>query len=234
MIRATCAAIAGSWLLTACVPVPVTGSIDKLELPPVVAPAVPGEGLGIVGGGDMDDLETLPTCVRNAVAKADPGLRMIAPQELRDALFPWLERSTYPRTADTVAGRLGQPAVKAKIAELDLRFVAVITGSTTEGPQDSFGAASWGGLGSTWWTQTSRLSAWIIDLKHAASPGSIVLSVSATGSLTAVSLLTVVTIPVTETPACQELGNQLAAYLTGRPPKASDAEAGERGAPAAP
>lgn len=208
--------------LIGCVPVPITGSIDRLDVPKVaVSPMAAGEALAILGSGDMGDHQPIPICVRSAAAKAEPGLRMLAPETLRDSLYPWFEPSTMPRTADKLALSLGQPPVRARVMEQNLRYVVIVTGSTASGPNDSFGAAAWGGLGSTWWTQTSQLSASIFDLKHAHSPGSVDLSVSTTGSLTAVSLLTVATIPVTETPACQELGRRLVAYLTGRPlPKA--------------
>lgn len=207
--------------LTGCLPVPVVGSIDHVEVPPALSsPMAADDKLAILGDGSgTGDENDLVTCVRSATAKADTTLKMIPPQDFRNALFPWFELSTRPRTAEGLAFTLRQPAVRAKISELKLHYVVFIVGYTSEGVSETYGALSPGpgGIGFGRATQTSRISGEILDLREGRWPGNLHLSVSGTDSATSLLLLTVVTIPITESTACQELGRQLAAHLTGRP-----------------
>lgn len=214
MTRSVCAlgAILGS--LTGCILIPDIGEIDKLEVPPALSsPMAAGDKLAILGDETIGDDDNIVTCVRSAAAKADTALKMMPPQDFRDALFPWFEPSTIPRTAEQLALSMSQPAVYAKISALNLHYAVIVEGATSSSG-DSVNLVL-GGV--VWEAQTTRLSGRILDLREARRLGSIDVSVSEDSAGAVIGLLPVGTVPVTEGPACRELGRQLAAYLTGRP-----------------
>jgi len=206
-------------VLSGCVPlpVPVEGSVDSMEVPPALSsPISAGDTLVILGVSDDDGIVS---CVRSATAKADATLHLLPPKEFRDALFP-SEPSTMP-TEENIAHSLSQPAVKAKISALNLRYAVLVWGDTIElRPTETF-----------IYTEAKRRS-WItgriFDLGEGGSSGDLTLSVSGTNAFVWLPLVAPGTLAMTETPACHEFGRQLAAYLTGKAaakPKSAQTEA---------
>ncbi len=146
-----------------------------------------------------------------------PPVPIIPARQFRDSLFPMFEPTTAPRTEEQLAATLSQPLVRAKIAQLNIRYLITVSGGTSS-EEDwgvtfvyplPLGAASVG-------KQSSELSASIWDLKQGTSAGAAQVTASGVGRFAMVTIVPVlIMIPRTEKAACRELGNQLIAFLTG-------------------
>lgn len=220
--RVVTAALVASALVAGCVPlpVPVEGSVDRLDVPPALSsPMSAGDTLAILDDSVSDDDEIV-SCVRSATAKADATLHLLPPKEFRDALFP-SEPSTA-LTDENIAHSLSQPAVKAKISALNLRYAVLVSGGTIESDMKEEAPLYMEGKRSSW------VQGRILDLTDGGSPGELSLSVSGTNAFVWLPYVAPYILAMTETPACHEFGRQLAAYLTGKPapkPKSAHTEA---------
>lgn len=163
------------------------------------------------------DDDTIAKCVRRALHRTSPTLRMIPPQEFRDALFPWFEPGTAPGTPEQLALLLEKPLLQDAITRLGVRYVISVRGSSTHG--DSKGAifcgAGYGGggcLGFAWVDRESTMSAVVWDLEQPLSSGTVDITVS--GTIYVPAFILPIPIPVfTETRACTEIAQRLAQFL---------------------
>ena len=181
----------------------------------------------------MTDEHPQLDCVSKILQQTRPPVPMIPARRFRDSLFPMFEPTSAPRTEEQLAATLSQPLVRAKIAQLNIRYLITVSGGTSSEEDSEFafafpigagavplGAASVG-------TQSSELSASIWDLKQGTSAGAAQVTASGVGRFAMVTIVPVlIMIPRTEKAACRELGNQLIAFLTGAelPPKSSAAQ----------
>lgn len=212
-------------VLTGCVPlpIPVEGSVDRLEVPPTLSsPMSAGDTLVILGGGGgISDDDGIVSCARSATAKADATLHLLPPKAFRNALFPLFDPSTAPWMDEDITRSLSQSAVKEKISELKVRYAVLVSGGTIEtDTEESFIY--------TENTRRSWLTGRIFDLSKGGSSGILSLSVSGKNAFVWLPYVAPGTLAMTETPACHEFGRQLAAYLTGKPvakPKSAQTEA---------
>jgi hypothetical protein len=89
----------------------------------------PGEKIALIAGAADDDGGAIPTCVRDSLHEAMPGL-MIVPENQFRAIVGF-RFSTTPRSDNDIRAVLADPAVQAAARRLALRYV-VIVGGTTE------------------------------------------------------------------------------------------------------
>lgn len=214
------------WLLllqvmTGCVPLPGVALIDETELPSdTIQVLAPGEAVTIVSGA-FDDAGKAPLCVSESLHASNPAIRRIPPEEFRDSLFPWFEKATAPRREEELAAVMSRPLVKARLEELNLRYLVEVNDpSTSEG---SFKGPHLILAGVGWAERESEITASVWDLKEAAHVGSARVSTSGHNVVATWIIFSGIFLPATETTACQELGRGLAALLTGEdaPPEVS-------------
>lgn len=136
-----------------------------------------------------------------------------------DALYPWLEPSTAPATAQGFSAFLARPGVTERIDAMGVRYIVWIDGITqkTDGGGSFACAAGPGGaacLGLGWWQRNSGYEATIWDLREGINVGSLSTDVKGTsvmiGAIAPIPLIA----PVQST-ACDRLAGQLKSFLLG-------------------
>lgn len=160
-------------------------------------------------------------CVVEEMHEAAPDLTIMPAREFRDALYPWFEPATAPDHIDELTALLSRPAVKRRIEELDVRYVAVVGGNTVgenEGAFGCFAAYSGAGcLGLSTEDRESRFSAAVWDMKQGTSVGA--LSAKSSGTNVFIGLIVpIVFYSATASAACDALGQRLAEFVTGKTP----------------
>ncbi len=180
----------------------------------LAAPAL-GEVVVVLG-----DETGIPACVRRAMQESNPDIGLIASKDFRNALFPWFELATAPRTVADLTSLLNKPKVQKRIESLRIRYVIVVSGGTNETKTEGGIIGTGGGyLGFASWKKISRLSAIVWNFGRAEKAETIRAKVSGTAAVPAF-ILPLPFIPATETAACNMLGERLAESLGGdRPPE---------------
>ena len=169
---------------------------------------------------DSPDEGSIPRCVAQAVQRARPDLALMPAKEFRDALFPWLERSTAPRELEGFGLLLAKDAVSQRLAELHLRYVAVVSGHTKMGASKGgiFCGGGYGGGGcfGLWWAEReSRIATALWDTKGS---GRLTFGSEVKGTWVVPALI--LPIPLlgpTEWPACEAVARQILDHLQGLP-----------------
>ena len=153
--------------------------------------------------------------------RRDDGVpfRIYGEQEFTDALFPWFEPSTAPANAAGLKGLLERPGVAERLAQIGVRYVVWLDGSTrkTDGGGSVACAAGPGGggcFGLGWWEKQSDYVASVWDMQTASQLGTVSTDVSGTSVLIgAIAPIPIIT-PVQRT-ACDRLSEQLRSFLIG-------------------
>ena len=149
----------------------------------------------------------------------DTPFQLYADDLFVDALFPWLEPSTAPASANAFATFLQRPGVSDRVNTLGVRYIVWIDGGTkkTDGGGSIACGAGPGGagcLGLGWWEKHSDYEATIWDLNQGTSVGTVSTDVKGTsvmiGAIAPIPLIS----PVQRT-ACDRMANQLKAFLVG-------------------
>jgi hypothetical protein len=149
-------------------------------------------------------------------------------QEFTDALFPWFEPSTAPSNAAGLKSLLARPGVSERLAQIGVRYVVWLDGTTkkTGGGGSVACAAGPGGAGCFgvgWWDKASDYVASVWDLQTASEIGSVSSDVTGTSVLIGAIVPIPIITPVQST-ACNRLSDQLRSFLLG-----SDLEGGGSG-----
>jgi hypothetical protein len=205
---------AAGCLLAGCVPVPVPAGIEDVDMP-FYQEVVLADGEAVTVFSTVEDRtgrDDIADCLREGLEEADPPVRVIPAGAFRDTLFPWFEPETVPRSDEDWAALLARPLVKARVAELDVRFLLEVQGSHTEGETKGVEAVAVGAVGVE---VRDRVTAKLRDLKGATSVGAAAVESASHDVLVHVMLYGIILLPMTETAACQELGRQLAAAFNG-------------------
>ena len=205
------APLAAALLMAACALPVARHSGDRVGAPEA------GDGLVVLSLDGPDDAG-IPRCVAGNLERARPELAAVPPRTFRSALFPWLEPSTAPRDLETFARLIARPAVSARLAELKVRYVAVVSGATTMGAYKGgilCGAGYGGGgcLGLTWAVRESRIATALWDVKR-----NVRAAFDAEGKATWVIPAFIIPIPLlapTELPTCGAVTQQIADQLSG-------------------
>ena len=145
--------------------------------------------------------------------------KIFGEQQFSDALFPWFEPSTAPENAAGMRALLERPGVAERLAQIGVRYVVWLDGSTRK--TDSGGsvacAAGPGGAGCFglgWWEKQSGYEASVWDLQTGMQLGSVSTDVTGTSVLIGVIAPIPIITPVQRT-ACNRLADQLRSFLVG-------------------
>lgn len=149
----------------------------------------------------------------------DSAFQVYADRLFVDSLYPWLEPSTAPASADGLGLLLGRAGVAERIAEMGVRYIVWVDGATrkTDGGGSIACAAGPGGAGCFglgWWEKESDYEATVWDLREGVHVGSVSTDVSGTSVMIgAIAPIPIIT-PVQST-ACNRLAGQLRTFLVG-------------------
>ena len=154
-----------------------------------------------------------------ASRKNGTPFKIYGEQQFTDALYPWFEPSTAPANAAGLKSLLERPGVAERLAQIGVRYVVWLDGSTRK--TDSGGSISCvvgpgggGCIGFGWWEKESDYVASVWDMETASEIGSVSTDVSGTSVLIgAVAPIPIIT-PVRST-ACDRLSDQLRSFLLG-------------------
>jgi len=113
--------------------------------------------------------ERVAECLRVAMIRQRPGLRVLAPEEFARVAYPGLEVTEAPRQPEYVAMLLEDPAFRARIEPLRLRYVVVVGGLTATRPLWAHVECYYGCFGLTAAEQETRLAATLIDVERSGS-----------------------------------------------------------------
>ena len=212
---AALAVLAGS---SACVIHP-EADVQAPESEP--APLASGEAVAVLSDLYTQQQARFVECTMEEMRAAAPELVIMPEREFRDALYPWFEPATAPDHIDELSALLGRPAVKRRIEELDVRYVAVVGGNTVSEEGGAFGCAGAyagaGCLGFGTEERDSRFSAAVWDLKQGTSAGAITAETSGTNVFIGV-IVPIMFFSATESATCEALGQRLAEFMTGKAP----------------
>lgn len=165
---------------------------------------------------DSSDHGNIPRCVADTVQRAQRTLTVLPPRRFRDAIFPWLEAGTAPRDVEGFARLLGEPVVMQRVEELHVRYIAIISGTTTmepfRGGWGCFGGPGAGGCaGFSWANRETRITTAIWDMKTS-TLGNVSSEVKGRWMIP-VFMLPVPILQATESPACEAIAQQIVDYL---------------------
>jgi hypothetical protein len=185
----------------------------------VVRRADAGDQIVFVSLDSPDDASIL-SCVADSVRRARPDVTLLSAREFRDALFPWLEQATAPRNVEEFGRLLARAPVKQRLEELQLRYVAVVNGTTQMGPSKG-GIACGGGMGAggcfglAWADRETRIATVLWDTKGT-GPATLGAETKTIWIIPALILPIPVLLP-TEGPACGAMAQQILGNLAGNP-----------------
>jgi len=203
-----------------------TTNVRQTRKTPVVLSS--GDAIAIVldhfwySYGSISIGESLAECVAKATSRKAAGVRVLSPAEFRNAIFPGFEAAAVPGTPETLALLLDHPEFRSRLETHGIRYLVLLRGGTKAIRHGDIGCDESGGRGGCygvyWWDKTTDLSAFIMDTRQGALSGEIATTSKGTPWV-AVIFIAPVGIPVsTEYPACQAIGESIAAHLSGGAP----------------
>lgn len=158
-------------------------------------------------------------CVGEKLGNRDKGIRTIPEQEFLDALFPWFEPRTAPVNSSDLPKLIQQPSLAARLAEIGLRYLVWIDGSTQRTEQSgslscSVTPGGGGCFGFLSWENDSSYEATIWDVHTGKSVGKVSSDAVGTSYMPAVILPVPIIAPV-RSAACDTMSEQLKSFLQG-------------------
>jgi hypothetical protein len=203
-------------LLSAC---SATTTIDEFRPTATPTEIGAGEKIVILGRRDAGNYETdrdFVNCVGDKLK--GPGIAVLPEQDFIDAIYPWFEPRTAPRSLRRLTRLMEEPVIKERITREDIRYLVWLDGSTeTQGKAGSMscalGPVGGGCLGFTQWDKVSVYEAIVWDLTDLTEKGRIRVDSSGTSYLIGVIVPIPLLSPV-KNDACAGLVNQLKTYFT--------------------
>jgi len=156
-------------------------------------------------------------CVTDKLAGGSGKLNIVPAGEFADALFPWFEPRTSPKTIEALPQLLERPGVKEQIEARNIRYIIWVRGDTDQtnsggGMSCAVGPGGGGCFGLAWWEDTAAYKAAIWDLENGTKSGSVSANVTGTSAVPAV-IVPVPLIARTRAAACKGLAKQLKIFL---------------------
>jgi hypothetical protein len=163
---------------------------------------------------DNDKDTEITKCVEKKLKKDLPNLTFIQEDEFRDALYPWFEPNTAPKSKQQLSNLLSTPLVRERIENLSLRYLIYVSGSTTQGEYD--GLLTTGGpfAGYASARRKTNIETTVWDIKEAVSIGG--TNIDSEGKVKIIGLYLPIIIPAdTESNACEETAKRISDMLKG-------------------
>lgn len=157
------------------------------------------------------------SCVSKNLGQGGNPVNVISEDAFRDALFPWFEPRTAPSQSSQLPAMIAQPVLAARLAEIGLRYLVWIDGSTRRTDSGGSlacsvsvaGAACFGFLS---WENDSSYEAAIWDVRNGTSVGRISSEAVGTSYMPAVVVPVPLIAPVRSS-ACSSMADQLKTFL---------------------
>ena len=89
-----------------------------------------GDGFTFMGTSDngLVDKNSYTHCVEKAMHKLEPQRVLVPGKDFQDALFPYFEPGTAPKSVPELTQLLTRPVVQQRVETMGVRYVAVILG----------------------------------------------------------------------------------------------------------
>lgn len=181
-----------------------------------------GDSIVILGrrdrpSNDETELDFID-CVSANLGKGGTAVNVINEQQFRDAVFPWFEPRTAPVKTSDLPELMATPVLSQRLAEIGLRYLVWIDGSTVR--TDAGGSmtcsvttAGAGCFGFLSWENDSSYEASIWDLRSGNTVGRVSSDAIGTSYMPAI----VVPLPFiarVQNSACTSLAGQLKSFIT--------------------
>jgi hypothetical protein len=149
-------------------------------------------------------------------ARADVPSRIMPTPNFQDSLFPWFEPGRTPMAPDALDQMLRKPHVRARIADLNVRYlIGIAKRDESDGFPGFFCGAGYGGggcLGVGWENKETSLEAVIWDLLEGGLAGD--LSAHTSGTSLAIGVaVPIIFVAYTEAEACEKMADLIARSL---------------------
>lgn len=205
-------------LLAACAaPTKTEVSFEAGKLPPLAA----GGGVVLFSAyrEQMNpDEADFVRCLRKEFSARMPGqFRLVDTVAFQNALFPWFEPETAPRTVEQLNALLARPLARQRIAVMGVRYLLVIASAeSADGFPGIICGAGYGGagcLGVYWEEKVQRARAVIWDVERGMESGA--MAATSSGKSVGFALgIPVLFIAKTRENACHALADELARLLS--------------------
>ena len=178
-----------------------------------------GEKVVVLGRRDAGHYDTDSDFVECVAGKMAGGSITVMPEQaFIDAIYPWFEPRTAPKSLSRMKRLIEEPTVRKQVKSLEVRYMVWLDGSTqTTGKAGSMscglGPTGGGCLGFTQWDKSSVYEAIIWDLEDLSEKGRIRVDSEGTSYLIGVVAPIPLLSPV-KSSACSGLGNQLKSYFS--------------------
>jgi hypothetical protein len=156
-------------------------------------------------------------CLTKALVDRYAGIEVVPQGSVRDGLFPLIEPATQPDTEEALGAFLERSDVRARLASMGIRFLAVYSGGLEHGPQKGFVECSgYGCLGLAWQGETSSIDVAVWELEGKPQRGSR-QSARVTGTDVTPAWFIPVPIPAnTEAKACADIASRIGDFIRSR------------------
>jgi hypothetical protein len=159
-------------------------------------------------------------CVQKELIEDIPNLKFIPEDKFRDALFPWFEPNTAPKSIEELSALVSKTLVKKRIENLGVEFLIFVHGRTEQKEYDGFllhmiGYGYGGSYGYLSAERGTHIITTVWDLKESVSIGD--TDIYSKGKVRWLGLILPVPIPAfTESEACSETAKRISNCLTGK------------------
>jgi len=217
MLKVMLRSIGAAGLLSGCA---ATTTIDEFRPTTELMDLGAGEKVVVLGRRDAGHYETdrdFVDCVGGKIK--GPNVALMSEQEFIDAIYPWFEPRTAPKSLKRLTRLMEEPMVRERINERDIRYLVWLDGNTeTQGAVGSMSCsitpAGGGCFGFAQWDKESAYEAVVWDLKDLTEKGRVRVDSEGTSYLIGVVAPIPLLSPV-KSDACSGLGNQLRSYFSG-------------------
>jgi hypothetical protein len=90
-----------------------------------------GEKIATIAEWQADDLDAFVECLEENINRANPAIPLVSNADIRPQLLPSLTEGKLPSVDEEFAALLRQPDVRQHIDKRGLRYLVVLSGSTT-------------------------------------------------------------------------------------------------------
>lgn len=199
--------------LTGCIPIKGEVSLNSSGTGIGVSPRplVPGDGIAVLAESGADDDDGIALCVRDAVARASPAIRIMPAKQVRTAAGGLFGNAKAALNFEEISRTLHDASARSSFVALKLRYVFTVTGKTEDRNwHDS--ATSFIGYGSSRKSTNIEAVAW--DAATGERLQSFQVDASGNPSLLIIGVLGILEYTPTESAACRDIGGQLARSLS--------------------
>lgn len=160
-------------------------------------------------------IETLQECLTGKLASACPESIFVAPESIRDSLFPLLEPATQPTSDVAFTALLTRNDVHQRLVRR-IDYLVTFTGGTAEELKGEGNCGHFGCVGFFWINKDTRISVVIWDLEEPTSAKNQDTRVEGTTWIPVIGLP--IPLPArTEAEACNDMSRQILEFIRSSP-----------------